>query len=180
MTTFKDYCIWILSHVRPQATFLAVRGYKNNFHEVANFSVCFHVNYLNAVQRSLDIVDGYAPTNDIEAEARYEMLESYRWTLNGFNPLYTCHGVYEDILDAEGKPIPGIKLHTKQDSVHINAMRVRKNVISEGLYPNRDSSNKTIAKRILRATTPLAKWVQFKLEPKRFEELAVQKMRIRG
>lgn len=180
MTTFKDYCIHILSHVRPQATFLSVRGYRNNFYEVANFTVCFHADYIHAVQRSLELVKKYRPKNDIEAAARDEILQSMRWTLNGFNPLYTCHGVYEEILGADGKPIPGIKLHTEQDSVHINAMKVRKDVISKGLYPDTKSADKTIAKRIIKAATPLAKWVQFKLEPKRFKELAVQNMRIRG
>lgn len=180
MTAFKDYCINIFSYVRPQATFLSVKEYKNNYYEVADFTVCFHANYLNAVSRSLEIVDGYSPSNDIEAIARDEMIESFRWTLNGFNPLYTCQDVYEDILDADGKPIPGIKLHKRQDSVHINAMRVRKNIISKGLYPDRDSADKTIAKRILRAKTPIGNWLQFKLEPKRFKELTVQKMRING
>ena len=179
-TAFKDYCIHIFSHVRPQATFLSVSGYRNNWHEVADFTVCFHASYLRAVERSLKIVDGYNPADDIEAEARDEMLTSFRWTLNGFNPLYTCHDTYEDIPGANGRAIPGIKLHKRQDVVHINAMRVRKNVVSKGLYPDKRSSDKTIAKRIIRAKTPLAKWVQFKLEPKRFEELAVQRMRIRG
>lgn len=180
MTSFKDYCIHILSHVRPQATFLSVRGYQNNFYEVSNFTVCFHANYINAVKRSLELVNKYFPSNDVEAEARDELLESLQWSLNGFNPLYTCHGIYEEIIGADGKPIPGIKLHTQQDLVHVNAMRVRKDIISEGIYPDTKSADLTIAKRIIKATTPLAKWVQFKLEPKRFQELAVQNMRIKG
>jgi len=180
MTAFKNYCIDIFSHVRPCATFLSVKEYRNNFAEVSDFTVCFHANYMNAVEKALVIVANTRPRDDIQAEARDEMLDSFRWTLNGFNPLYTCRDTYEDILDADGKPIPGIKLHTNQDVVHINAMRVRKKVISKGLYPDRNSSDKTIAKRELRAKTPLSKWVQFKLERKRFKELSVQKMRIKG
>lgn len=180
MTTFKDYCINILSHVRPQATFLAVQEYTNHFYEVANFTVCFHVNYLTTVKRSLEIVDGYSPANDIEIKARDELLKSFQSTIDGYNPLYTCRNTYEEVLDANGKPIPGIKLHKQQDAIHISAMKVRKKVISKGIYPNVKSSDKTIAKRIIRATTPLANWLQFKLEPKKFKQLTVQKMRIMG
>jgi len=180
MTSFKDYCVHIFSHVRPQATFLSIKEYRNNFAEVANFTVCFHVNYLRAVRDSLEFLDGYYPDSDIEAEARDEMIQSYRWTLNGYNPLYTCQDTYEDIPDKNGKAIPGIKLHKRQDIVHINAKSVCKNIVSKGLYPDKKSSGLIIAKRMLRAKTPLARWVQFKLEPKRFSSLSVQKMLIRG
>ena len=180
MSRFKDYCVYIFSHVRPQATFLSILEYMNNYHEIADFTICFHVDYLNAVERSFNIVEKYNPKDDIEAEAREEILQSFQWTLNGFNPLYTCRDVYEDILDADGKPIPGIKLHSQQDIVHIVGKRVRKNIISEGLYLDRNSANKTVAKRIIKAKTPISKWVQFKLVPNRFRELSVQKMRIKG
>jgi len=177
---FKDFCIHIFSHVRPNATLLSVREYRNNWHEVSNLSVCFHASYLNAVRRAKVIIEKFATTDSVLVEAQAELLSSFGMTLAGNNPLYTCAGVYEDIPGADGKPIPGIKLHINQDLVHINAMKIRKKVLTPGIYPDTQSSQKTIAKRFLRSKTPLAHWVQFKLEPLRFSELAVQKMRIKG
>jgi len=181
MTAFKDYCVHILGHVRPQATFLSIKEYRNNYGEIANFSVCFHASYLKTVEKTAEIVEAFVPNSDAEEEARHELLESFNWTLSGFNPLYTCNGVYEDIMDSIGKPIPGIKLHKNQNLVHINAMIIRpKIIISKALYPYVNRSEKTIAKKIIKGKTPLGKWLQFKLEPGRFDELIVQKMRIKG
>ncbi len=192
MTLFKDFCIDVFSRVDPRATFLSIAGYKNNWDEKADFSVVFHVNYLNAVRKSQQLIMsktwsrrplcgrawGFMPS-DVDA-ARVELLDSYQDTLNGYNPLYTCRKVYEPILDANGEPIPGVKLHSRLDEIHINAMRIRKKVLIKGDYKKRDSSPKTLAKNWLRSFTPLSKWVQFKLVPLRFDELVVQKMRIKG
>ncbi len=186
MSAFKDYCINVFSKVRPQSTFMTVNGYRNNWSEVSNFSVVFHANYLNATRKAQKIIRKaqfpYRPlfsSSDFEI-ARAELCDSMSATLDGFNPLYTCHGVYKEIRDADGKPIPGIKLHTRSDEVHVNALKTRKKVIVPVSYKQRDSHPKTLAKNYLRSLTPLSKWVQFKLVPRRFDELVVQRMRIEG
>lgn len=186
MTIFKDYCIRILSKVRPQATFLTINGYKNNWGEVSNFSVVFHVNYLNAVKKAQNIVKKAKYNNnplfspyDLKI-AKGELLDSFSMTLDGFNPLYTCHGIYEPVLDAHGKPLLGAKLHKRLDALHLNALQIRKKIIKAVDYDERDSAPKTIAKNFLKKQTSLGKWVQFKLIPRRFDELIVQKMKIKG
>ncbi|MDP2683461.1 MAG: hypothetical protein Q8P20_00230 [bacterium] len=179
---FKKYCIRVFSHVRPNCTFLHITNYINNWNEQADFNVCFNINYLNAVKRSLEIVKELK-INLVDRSsiiAKKEIINSFELTLNGTNPYYTCAEAYESILDANGKVIPGIKLHSNQNSIHINAFKLNKKIIKQGQYPVNNSSSKALAKRAIMKNTPLANWVQFKLEPGRFDKLTVQKMTILG
>lgn len=186
MSEFKDYCIRVFNNLHPRSTFLSIRNYKNNFNEVSNFSVVFHANYFNAVKKAQNIVkSSYYSKNNFFSEkdlilAKDELLDSFKMTLSGYNPLYTCQGIYKEIIGSNNKPIPGIKLHIRQDIVHIHALRINKKIISSGSYPKHNSSPKTQAKKYLRNLTPLGSWVQFKLEPKRFNSLAVEKMILKG
>jgi hypothetical protein len=188
---FKEYCIRVFSHVNPGSTFLSIKNYKNNWDEYSNFSVCFHIDYMGAVERSFRIVESFKPnrshTNrgqftvkDLES-AKRDILHSFSLTLSGMgNPYYKNDGVYSPILGADHRPIQGIKLHPGQDVVHINALKFRKKIIKKGSYPVTNSAPATIAKRFIISMTPLANWVQFKLVPGRFDELNVQRMKIKG
>jgi len=187
---FKKYCIRVFSHVRPSSTFLSIKNYQNNFGEQSDFAVCFHIDYLASVKRSIIIVDNFKPKkSDVKNKAfalqdlraaRKNILQSFALTLSGANPFYTCEGVYESIMDADNKPIPGIKLHPGQNAVHINALKFRKKIIKRGIYPAVNSAPETLARRFIMEKTPLANWVQFKLVPGRFDKLTVQKMTIKG
>ncbi|KKN60286.1 hypothetical protein LCGC14_0533360 [marine sediment metagenome] len=187
---FKEYCIRVFSHVSPGSTFLSIRNYKNNWDERSDFSVCFHIDYLNAVRRSFEIVESFKPNrshtknNSLTVRslksARDDILQSFVLTLGGMNPNYTCEGVYDPILGSDNKPIQGIKLHPGQNVVHINALKFRKKILKQGSYPAVNSSKETIAKRFIMKMTPLSNLVQFKLVPGRFDELTVKRMKIKG
>lgn len=186
---FKDYCVRVFSHMRPNATFLTIRNYLNNFGERSNFNVCFHINYFNAVEKAHAAVRSYTPaqsdcsgfTLDDLFAARQDLLWSYDTTMSGKDhPLYTCSGVYEDIIDHNGRPVPGVKLHSANNELHINALKIRKKVVAPTDYPIRNSAPFTLARRFLSRKTPLKDWVQFKLVLGRFDELAVEKMMIEG
>lgn len=182
---FKDYCIRVFSKVHPRATFLSIKGYQNNYNETSDFKVVFHIDYLNAVKRSKEILKKAKYNNhkfsleDFNL-AKKELNDSYDMTLAGNNTLYTCSDVYSNIIGVNNKPIPGIKLHKKQGIVHVNAVKVTKSIIIQGSYPIVKSASKTIAKNYLRNLTPLARWNQFKLSPGRFDRLVVQKMILRN
>ena len=187
-SNFKDYCIRVFSYVNPGSTFLSISNYRNNFDEHSDFSVCFNANYINAVRRSLNIVSEFDPYNisvnnistaSLEA-AKAKIINSFILTLGVDNPYYTCKGVYEQIIGANNKPIPGIKLHTEQDVVHINALKIKKTIIKQGSYPEYNSAPETIARKYIMRYTPLANWVQFKLEKDKFDRLTVQRMQIEG
>lgn len=184
--SFKDYCIRVLGHVQPGSTFLSIKNYKNNFLEVSNFNIVFHANYFNAVKKSKNIIKEvkFNKANlfsklDFD-RAKEEMLESFDMTLSGYNPLYTCHDVYEDVLGSDLKPLSGVKVHKKEGVVHISGLKVKKKVLVPGIYSEVVSEPKTLAKKYLKSLTPLNNWVQFKLEQGRFESLAVEKVKIKG
>ena len=190
-SSFRKYCIEVFSKLRPSATFLSIKGYRNNYSEVSDFGICFHIDYINAVRRSNEILKAFSPNfkycfgtefslYDLEA-AKEELLRSFSVTLNGKpNPWYTCHDVYEKIYDVDGKVVPGCKLHIDPNVLHIEGRKIYSKVKIPGKYPNVKSSGKTIAKRSLRRETPLGDWVQFQLTPYRFDELVVEKNIIRG
>lgn len=185
MEDYKKYCISVLEKVDPGSTFLSVREYKNNFGEISNFSVVFHVNYLNAIKKAKRVVENlkFIKNQDFSkndfVKAQEELLASFDRSLTGYNPDYTCHGVYEPICGADGRPLQGVRLHLEQGVVHINALRIRKSVLIEGVYPKVNSAPKTIAKRFIKSQTPLKNWVQFKLVPKRFKEINVAKQQLK-
>lgn len=188
---FKKYCLRVFSHLNPNSTFLSIKNYKNNFGEIADFSVVFHIDYLNALRRSFKIINELKLENscsegqqfdlDTLKRVRDEVLKSFTMSLaNKEHPNYTCAGVYEEIFDSNGKTLSGVRLHAEQNIVHINALKFRKNIIRKGIYPKRNSFKETYARRYLIKQTPLINWVQFKLTPGRFDQLTVQKMRLVG
>lgn len=185
---FRCEATRILSELRRDATFLTVRHYMNNFSEICDFSIVFHISYKNAVQKSADLLSVYKPSNEDavgrpytrrELEvAKVELLDSFRLTLAGNNPLAKSGHVYSRIDNGEGI-IPGIKLHDTQDIIHLNGLRIWKNILLKGKYPPDNRAAKTIAKADLRSRLPIGRYVQFKLTPGKFRQLNVAGMTIK-
>lgn len=187
-SNFESYCTHKLSGLRPNSTFLTVKNYVNNFDELTDFSVGFHISYVNAVSRSLKILEKFIPTfrfcqdkpfsiRDL-VTAQQELLESLRDSLNGYNYRYTCHGVYEALKDATGKIIPGAKLHLNQDVLHLEGYRLQKRIYRLGQYPEDTRLPITKAKDALRDLLPAGKWGQWKLTPSKFEKFLVEKVTV--
>lgn len=186
VSLFKSECTRQLSRIRPSSTFLTVTNYTNNFDELSNFSVCFHVSYLNSIRKALTVVQDYKPSvndcdgfdrSDLEV-AKMELIESYKMTLSGYNPLATSAHAYnevigDEIVGPEG-PIKGLKLHRNQDILHLWGYRVHKRVLRRGNYPIDNRMPLTKAKDFLRGFTPLGNFVQFKLTPGKFERFVVE------
>lgn len=185
---FESFCTRELAKIRTSSLFLSIHHYENEFSEVSNFSIVFHVNYLESVRKSQQVIKSYKPNfKDCEGKrfslvdletAKKELLSSYAMTLNGLNPLYTCIGVYDQVLDIDGKIIPGIKLHKQDDILHLEGYRVHKKVLRKGTYPIVNSIPLTLAKDTLRSRTPLFNWGQFKLVPGRFSHIVVDRINI--
>lgn len=184
-TEFRSTLTRELSKIRSSATFLTIRGYQNNFHEVSDYSICFHIDYNKAVQRSLAIIQDFQPSPskcigkvyssaDL-AQARAELIDSYLATLGG-NSQSTTKNSYDTVAYKmkDGQEIPGIKIHLSQDLVHLWGYRVHKRVITPGEYKQVKSAAKTLAKNDLRALTPLHRFGQWKLEMGRFDHLMVE------
>lgn len=188
-TIFRSKVVRDLGRLRPNATFLTVHRYMNNFGEVSNFSMCFHIDYLGAVRRAKALLEKYTPSSRETANkpfsvdhlrtAKEELLDSFGMSLQGSNPLATSAHAYVEVTDATGKIIPGIKLHREQDILHLWGFGVHKVVLSSGHYPRDNRSPLTMAKDELRNMTPLGNFVQFKLTPGKFETLTVEGITVR-
>jgi len=176
----------VFASVNPRSSFIYIHDYLNNFGEIADHSVCFHVNYLTAVSKALSSLQEYSPSfNDCQGkpfsfvnlkEARLELLQSYDWSLSlDGNPLYTCSGVYLPLHNGAGEVIPGIKYHKDSDLIYLDGLRLFKKVKIKGNPYHRKMEAKTLAKLFLRELTPLHKWGQYSLGQGRFSKITIEK-----
>ena len=180
----------IFNQIDTSAQFITIHNYTNNYGEVATYSLCWRINYENAVRRSLEILKNKKlsitdvvgkPYTLVHLErAMDELIDSFTNTLTlgtGNNPLDTSAHAYDVVLDRYGVPVPGIKLHRDQDVLHLNnVFRIHKVIHVPGIYPKVNHALKTLAKNDLRKLLPLDKIGQFKLEEGRFEKMVVQKI----
>lgn len=189
LVEFRSEATRILSEMRSNSTFLTVHHYINNYGEIADFSIAFHVNYMTAIRRAKTLLLDYLPKADhcigrpfsIDhlQRAREELLESYSNTLTGYNPLATSADSYDGIIGKDKKSIPGIKLHRKQDVIHLWGFGLHKRILLTGTYPPDNRMPLTIAKQYIRRMTPLGRFVQFKLEAGKFQRFVVEGMTIK-
>lgn len=190
LAEFRSEATRILQSIRPNSTFLTVHFYMNNWGEVSDFSICFHVDYKRAVARARQLLETFRPQEfDLMGrpysinhlrQAREELLESYEETLSGQrNSRDTASHAYDAIVSDTGEIIPGIKLHRNQDVIHLWGFGLHKRVIHPGNYPPDRRQPLTIAKDDLRAMTPLGNFRQFHLEKHRFHKLVVQGLTVR-
>lgn len=188
LSDFRSEATRILSEVQKGSTFLTVHHYLNNFGEISDFSIVFHINYLKAVARSAELLAAYSPTREDASDRPYthrelelakkELLESFKMTMAGNNTLAKSVHSYSRVDNGEGEPIPGVKLHDSQDVLHLIGFRVHKNILLKGKYPPDNRAAKTIAKDDIRQNLPIGKFVQFKLVPGKFRKLVVKGMTI--
>lgn len=173
MKTLTTIIPAVFNQIKPGATFMSIMQYENNYSELSNFGLVFHVNYINAVRRSLNILLAYQPGTSLERQGRQELLDSYRDTLRGYNPRATSAHAYSPIVDGHQELIKGVKYHDRGTAVHLWGFRVNKVILRPGLYPAYNSYDLTHVKRKLRNMTPLRNFRQFKLVEGRFQKIGV-------
>lgn len=165
----------IFNRIRPGATFMTVKNYINNYNEISHFGLVFHVDYINAVKKAVNIWSAYQPKNNDEKIAQYQLVSSYTDTLNGYNPQATSAHVYRPIVDGDGNLIKGVKWFDGGE-VHLWGFMVHRVVVKPGEYPKTRSSAVTLAKKSLMNLTPLHRFRQYKLVDGRFGTIGVEKL----
>ena len=168
----------VFNKIKPGATFMSVKGYTNNYDEVSNFGLVFHVNYMNAVRKAVEAWSFHNASTKIEQQAKDELIESYLQTLSGHNPNARSAHAYSAIVDGKLKTVQGVKFHDKESAVHLWGFLLNKKILSGGSYPTVTSSPLTIAKKSLMRLTPLSRFRQFKLVEGRFSSIGVQKLNL--
>jgi hypothetical protein len=184
--TFVSKATEFFSKLDTRTMFVTLHKYCNNFNEVATHSILWHVNYKKSVERSAAIIRNYIPRIEDTIGrpftvthlwvARQELLDSFQDTLVlgvGNNPRDTVSHAYDKILDSKGNVVHGVKIHRKNDEVHLTALfRINKIVHCQGEYPSGNNSSPIVlAKRWLKQKTPVAKWGQYVLSRGRFDQM---------
>lgn len=167
-----------LGKLRTSATFLSLMGYRNESGEVADFSIVFHISYENAIKRSILALEPVIPENDLEAQAKRELIDGYKNSLAKMatTPIEEIEDAYTRFTDEDGTHIKGVKLHTETDTLHLFGLVNSKRVIIPGQYKSSNKRPLTIAKDKLRKLCPVDKFRQFKLVSTQVDRISVENL----
>lgn len=168
----------VLNSIRQGATMMSVMGYRNNFGEVADFGIVFHVDYIKAVKKALSVWRSRRPLDPLEAKALDDLIASYSLTLKGPNPRATSADSYRRVTDGKAL-IRSVKWHDGGAAVHFWGFEVHKRIIKPGIYPLSRRSNWTICRERLIGLTPLGGFRQFKIEAGRFDRIGVERLTLK-
>lgn len=166
-----------LGKLRPSSTFLSIKGYRNRYGEVANYSIAFHVSYNKALGRSILQLESYVPENDLEEEAKEKILKSLIKSLEtSSNSKERSDSTYLRFLDERGREIKGVKLHIDTNTLHLYGFVVHKKVIMPGNYPKSNRKPLTKVSSAMRSKLSVGKFRQFKITPEQVESISVENL----
>ena len=165
-----------LANLRTSSTFLTLHGYHDEHGGISDFSIVFHMSYENALKSSLDVMNAYIPENDLEAQAKLELIDSFTTSLtkSETTKVEDIDDAYSRFFNDDGSPVKGIKLHRDTDTLHIYGLIVHKNVITPAVYPKRNRKPLTIAKDKLHAICKVNAFRQFKITPDKVDCITVE------
>jgi len=167
-----------LAKLRPSSTFLSVMGYRNEHSEVADYSIVFHMSYENALKRSILALESVVPSDDLEVQAKRELVDGYQKSLTkmALTPVEEIDDAYTRFFDENGAYIKGVKLHTETATLHLYGLLNAKRIIVPGQYPPSNKRALTKAKDKLRKLCPVDKFRQFRLLPSQVDHLSVENL----
>lgn len=167
-----------LAKLRTSSTFLSLNGYTNEHGEVANYSIIFHMSYKNALERSIAALLPVIPDNEIEAQAKQELIASFEKSLSNIasTSIEEIDDAYTRFFDTDGSYVKGVKLHTESNTLHLYGLVVHKRVLVEGSYPVKNKRALTVAKDKLRKVCPVNKFRQFKITPNQVNSISVENL----
>ena len=125
-----------LSQLRQSATFLAINGYRNANSEVANYSIVFHMNYENALKKSLQELEGMPADSWLAKQAIAELAKSFEKSLESLKttPVEEIDDSYHHFKNDDGTYIKGVKVHSATDTLHLYGLVAHKKILMPGIY----------------------------------------------
>jgi Ca2+-dependent lipid-binding protein len=172
----KQDFIRALGALRPSSTFLTLHKYRNNYGEIANYNIIFHISYVNALQKSIEILENIKPATDLSSQAKRELLTSFHTSIQKASEVDEDDDVYHRFFNEEGILIKGIKMHTATSTLHLEGFAHKKTVLTPGIYPEKNQRLLTIEKERLRQLCPISKFRQFRITPGQLEKITVQNL----
>lgn len=167
-----------LATLRSCSTFLSIKNYRNEYSEVADYSVVFNIDYAAALKRSIATLDSMNFIwGSLEACAQEELLNSFKKSLANPDTMENSNNpTYRFFKTEDGHPIKGVKEHKKTGTIHLYGLVNFKSVKMPGIYPTVKSAELTVTKNKLRSLTPCGKFVQFKMLPSQVESITSDKI----
>jgi hypothetical protein len=170
----------VFAKLRPNATFVSIKEYTNNYNEISNFGIVFHIDYKEVLKRSQKIVSSYRSEDILYKEAKRLVLSSLNGRIDSYkNPLEERDAPYVYFKDAYGKYIKGIKAHQETGDLYMFGLLVSKEILVPANYKQTNSSSLTLAKEKIERITPVSKFRQFKLIPRSYKEITIENITIK-
>ena len=167
-----------LSLLRPSSTFLTLHQYRNEYDEVSDYSIVFHISYHNALKKSLMILDQFTPSTALEIVAKAELMDGYQKSLTKTETISIeeIDDAYDRFFDTDGNYIKGCKLHRSSNTLHLYGLVNSKKIIEAGFYPNKSDTRRSLtkAKDQLRKMCPVNKFRQFRITPQQVDHISVE------
>jgi hypothetical protein len=161
----------LFAKIDSRATFLSIRGYKSKNNEISNFIISFHFSYLNALNKSLLLAEAFEPMNDIQNQAKQEILSSIALSIEGHKESTIeendRHFIYFN--DKKGNLINGIKMHEGREVLYLYGLVVKKETIISGREKIVNKKPLTIAKDLIRSNLPISRFSMFIIESDKFD-----------
>lgn len=169
-----------LSKLRTSSTLLSIRGYRNEQGEISDQQIVFHMSYRNALQKSIDKLEAMTMSNELEQQAKDDLLISFRTSLekNEEESIEERVDAYKHFYNDDGSSIRGIKLHIKSETLHIYGSVINKRIIMPTTYKKVNSRPLTVAKAKLRSLMPIGRFRQFKITPFQVDSIRVEGMEL--
>jgi hypothetical protein len=168
-----------LGKLRPGSTFLAIRGYRNDHSEIADYSIAFHFSYENALKKSVETLAQLDLQTDLEKQARSELLNSFAMSLArgaGSPELEERDPTYSYFKGDDGEYIKGVKMHRDTWTLYLYGLVVHKRVLMPGIYAQKNKRAMTVAKDKLRYLTPVGKFRSFIMTPFQVDYISVENL----
>ena len=165
-----------LSNIRPDSTFLTLKEYRNQNDEVSDFQIIFHASYEAALKKSIDILNAYNPNDNLEEQAKDELITSFKNSLNKIqNDSEEANEHYHRVI-VDGKTVKGVKVHKETGIGYVFGLLHKKVIQKHGSYKTVNKQPLTIAKDKLRAMVPASNWRQFIIKPGSCKYIRVERL----
>ena len=166
-----------LSGLRPSSTFLVLKGYRSESGELADYQIVFHMSYENALKRSIMQLSVFVPADELEAQAKEELVASYAKSLEKVqSELEVLGEVYDRVLDKDGHVVKGVKVHKDTGVLYLFGLAHQKVVREPGVYKQVNKRPLTVAKDKLRKGLPASRFRQFVIKPGQVESIQVENL----
>ena len=167
-----------LAGLRSSSTFLVLKGYRSESGELADYQIVFHMSYEAALKRSLMQLSTLVPADELEAQAKQELVASYSKSLEKVQsePLEVLGEVYDRVLDKDGNVVKGVKVHKDTGVLYLFGLAHQKVVREPGVYKQVNKRPLTVAKDKLRKGLPVERFRQFVIKSGQVESISVENL----